>query len=82
MQAKAEAVRECLKGAKEANPDAGRPALKESAKPCLEQAGVDLGAARDKIEKVRSCMAEARAASPDADRAALKPLVQECLKKG
>ena len=75
-------MRECLKGVKEANPDAERPALKEAAKPCLEQAGVDLGAVRERLEKLRTCMSEARAATPDADRATLKPLVMECLKKG
>ena len=79
QRARRDALRKCLEGVKAANPDADRAALREAARPCLEQAGIAPGQLRERAAAVKECRREVRTAHPDADRAALRDLVRDCV---
>lgn len=84
QEARRAALRECVKAARDANPDAAnpdedRPALREAVGACLGEAGIEPGAARDRL---RQCVADAKAANPDADRPTLRPIVRACMTPG
>jgi len=76
QQARREALRTCVAGVREANPDAERPELREAVRACLAEAGITPGQGR---ERLRQCIEAAKAANPDADRATLRPIVRECV---
>jgi hypothetical protein len=79
QQARREALRTCVKSAREATPDAERPELRDAVKACLAEAGITPGAGRARL---RQCIEDARAANPDADRRTLAPIVRECMSQG
>jgi len=79
------AARACLDDARQADPDAGRAAIREAARPCLEAAGLtprprtpEQQAAR---EALRACLKDLRQAHPDAGRQELRDLARPCLEQ-
>jgi len=80
QQAKRDALKECLKGVKNANPGVDKTALREAAKPCLDKAGIAPGQIKHKLAAVKECRDKVKAAAkPGDDRAALRNLVKECV---
>ena len=80
QQARRDAVRTCLRGVKEANPDADRAELRQAALPCLEEAGIAPGQIRERLAAVKACRDQVRADNPGAERPELRRLVMECVK--
>lgn len=79
QQARRDALRTCLQGVRSANPDAERAELRELAKGCLEQAGIDPAHVRTKFAELKECRKAVRADHPDAARLELRRLVRECV---
>jgi hypothetical protein len=78
IPAKREAVRDCIRAAKEAHPD-DKPAVRAAARQCLAYAGVAPGRLRARMAEARECLAEVRADHPDASGADLRRLVKDCV---
>lgn len=79
---KREVARACLSQAREATPDAGKPALREAVKACMTDAGVE-GRTRTpeqqaKRDAVRACVEAARAEHAD-DKTAARAAARTCL---
>ncbi len=68
-----EAIRTCVREAREANPDTDRAELKEAVMSCLEAKGITprqpTPERRERRAEFRECVDKARAAHPGADRA-------------
>ena len=81
---KREAARACLSQAREATPDAGKPALREAVKACLAEAGIEgrtlSPEQQAKRDAVRACVDAARAGNPD-DKTAARAAARACLEE-
>lgn len=81
-----EAVRSCVREAREAQPDAEREQLKEAVKACLQARGFTprplTPEQQERRAKLRECVEKARADHPGADRATIRGAVRECVKGG
>jgi hypothetical protein len=81
---KREAARACLSQAREATPDAGKPALREAVKACLAEAGIEgrtlTPEQQAKRDAVKACVDTARAQNPD-DKTAVRAAAKACLEQ-
>lgn len=81
---KREAARACLSQAREATPDAGKPALREAVKACLAEAGIEgrtlTPEQQAKRDAVKACVDAARAQNPD-DKTAARAAAKACLEQ-
>lgn len=82
LGAKRDALKDCLKSVKAANPTATKAQLRDLAKPCVQQAGLDPSQIRSKLAAARACLQKARADNPGADRATLRTAVKACVQAG
>ena len=78
QQARREALRNCMQGAKADHAD-DKTAARAAAQVCLEEAGVTRGRLGAKLSGAKECLAEARAAQPDAPKDELRAAVKECV---
>jgi hypothetical protein len=81
---KREAARACLSQAREATPDAGKPALREAVKACLGEAGFEgrtlSPEQQAKHDAVKACVDAARAQNPD-DKTAARAAAKTCFEQ-
>lgn len=81
---KREAARACLSQAREATPDASKPALKEAVKACLQEAGIQgrtlTPEQQAKRDALKACINAARTANPT-DKTAARAAAKACFEQ-
>jgi len=78
QRAKREALRDCVKAAKDGSAD-DKAAARTAARSCLAQAGVTPGRLRAKLSGAKECLAKVRDEHRGAPKAELRAKVKECV---
>jgi hypothetical protein len=78
-------LRECLDEARQANPGADKPAVREAVRSCAEARGVKprelTPEQRERREQAKACLQAARDANPEGDKAAIRQAARSCLEE-
>lgn len=79
--ARREALRDCVRQARQDHPEASREELKPFVQSCLEAHGITPRLTPEQREQAKACREQAKRDNPDADRPTLRNAARPCLEQ-